>query len=367
MVDLSRFRDKKYVGELIEKIHEVYKGITDKSVNIMEVCGTHTMAIGSYGIRGLMPEGLRLLSGPGCPVCVTPNSIINAAIELASEKGVVICTFGDMMRVPGSEKTLEVCRAEGADVRVLYSPFDMLRMAENENDKNFVFISVGFETTTPGIALTVREAKNRGLNNVFFLCANRLVIPALKVLSEAKDINIDGFLCPGHVSVIIGYGAYRVITDKYGIPCVVAGFEPVDILMGIYEILKQVADGKSFVVNTYGRAVTEGGNIEAQKVMDEVFKPVDAEWRGIGVIPESGLALRDAYSDMDALNAFDVVLRDAPDPPGCKCGDILKGILIPPECPLFGKKCTPQRPVGPCMVSSEGSCAAYYKYGEVQE
>ena len=361
-MDFSRFKDRDYVRRLVEKIHRDYPG---GRVNIMEVCGTHTMAIGSYGLRRLMPDGLQLLSGPGCPVCVTPNSIINASIELAQKEGVVITTFGDMMRVPGTEKNLEVCRAEGADVRVLYSPYDMIAMAESERDKEFVFISVGFETTTPGIALTVLEAKKRGLKNVSFICANRLVIPALKVLSQAEDINIDGYLCPGHVSVIIGYGAYQVIVDEYKIPCVVAGFEPVDILMGVYEIVKQVKNGESRVVNTYSRAVTEEGNLEAQKTMEEVFEPVDAEWRGIGIIPKSGLGLRDEYSEYDALKKFNIELKEAPDPPGCKCGEILKGVLLPTECPLFGTKCKPESPVGPGMVSSEGSCAAYYKYGEV--
>jgi len=359
-MDLTKFRDTEYVRNLIDKLYSVYPG---GKINIMEVCGTHTMAIGSYGLRSLVPEGLRLLSGPGCPVCVTPNSIINAAVELALIPDAVVTTFGDMMRVPGSEKTLEVCKAEGADVRVLYSPLDMIEMAESQPNKNFVFISVGFETTTPGIALTVLEAKKRNLKNVSFLCSNRLVIPALRILSEAEDINIDAFLCPGHVSVIIGYGAYEEISEKYKIPCVVAGFEPVDILMAIYEIVRQIANNESKVVNTYGRVVTREGNIEAQRVIEKVFVPADAEWRGIGVIPMSGLELREEFSEYDALKKFKIELRDAPDPPGCRCGDVLKGVLLPPECPLFGKKCKPESPVGPCMVSSEGSCAAYYKYG----
>ena len=359
-MDLSKFRDKEYVKNLIDKLYDVYPG---GKINIMEVCGTHTMAIGSYGLRSLVPEGLRLLSGPGCPVCVTPNSVINASIELALMPNTAIVTFGDMMRVPGTKKTLEICKAEGADIRIVYSPFDMIAMAEEQPKKNFIFISVGFETTTPGIALTVLEAEKRGLENVFFLCSNRLVIPALRVLSEAEDINIDGFLCPGHVSVIIGYGAYEEIAEEYGIPSVVAGFEPVDILMAVYEIVRQIVNGESKVVNTYGRVVTREGNIEAQRIMEKVFEPVDAEWRGIGVISKSGLELREEYSQFDALRRFNIELKDAPDPPGCRCGDVLKGVLLPPECPLFGEKCKPESPIGPCMVSSEGSCAAYYKYG----
>jgi len=358
-MDLHRYRDKELVIELAQGIAE---SCPRGRVNIMEVCGTHTMAIARYGLRGLMPDGLRLISGPGCPVCVTPTSIINAAQKLSEIPGTVISTFGDMMRVPGTDKTLEERRAEGADVRVLYSVYDLLRMAEEEPEKSFIFISVGFETTTPGIALSVLETVERDLKNVFFLAANRLVIPALEALCASKEISIHGFLCPGHVSVIIGSDAYKPVAHQFHIPCVVGGFEPVDMLKAIYHLVKQVAEGKARVENAYTRAVKPGGNSKALQVIDTVFEPVDAEWRGIGTIPLSGLKLRQEYAHLDALDRFDVTLTAIPEPRGCRCGDVLKGLLIPPECPLFGSRCTPASPVGPCMVSSEGSCAAYYTY-----
>jgi len=355
----EQFRDKNQVKLLKEKIDYEYPGGT---VKIMEVCGTHTMAIARYGLRGLMPEGLNLLSGPGCPVCVTPTSIINAALELSRMPGVVVATFGDMMRVPGSDKTLEIRKAGGADIRVLYSAYDLLEMAEKERHREFVFISVGFETTTPGIALSILEAARRGIKNLFFLPANRVIIPALDALCRSGETNIDGFLCPGHVSVIIGAEAYSSIADRYHIPCVVGGFEPVDILMAVYEIIRRISRNEAGVVNAYKRAVEAQGNLKALRVMDQVFRVVDAEWRGLGTIPDSGLALREEYICLDALSHFELELPPVPEPKGCRCGDVLKGVIIPPECALFAKKCTPETPVGACMVSSEGSCAAYYKY-----
>jgi hydrogenase expression/formation protein HypD len=368
----AQFRDAQRVKELVRMLHRVYPGGTLK---IMEVCGTHTMAIARFGLRDLMPGGLSLISGPGCPVCVTPSSVILSAIALTDLPGVVLVTFGDMMRVPAgvghdAAKTLEKRKAEGADIRVVYSVLDILEMAEREPDRRFVFISVGFETTTPGTALTILEAERRKLDNVFFLLSNRKVIPALHALASSQDIRIQGFLCPGHVSVIIGYDAYREIADRYTMPCVVAGFEPVDILMAVTDIVTRVANGSGGVGNSYGRAVTEKGNLRAQQVMDRVFKVVDGEWRGIGVIPLSGLGFRTAYERFDAFRTFLSGSQssfsqpvEAQEPLGCRCGDVLKGIIIPTECALFGKRCTPTSPVGPCMVSSEGSCAAYYKYG----
>ncbi len=368
-MNIEQFRNKEHVEVLVERLRRLYSSWsipgeceTSGRLKLMEVCGTHTMAIARFGLRGLMPDGVRLISGPGCPVCVTPTSIINASLRLAERSGNVIATFGDMMRVPGTDNTLEILKAEGADVRILYSSLDMLEMASLESEKNFIFISVGFETTTPGIALTIIEAEKMGLKNVYFLVANRLVIPAMHALCKSEDIEIDGFICPGHVSVIIGYGAYREIADQYFIPCVVAGFEPVDILMAITDLIERVVKKTAGVGNAYGRVVSEKGNVIAMEVMNRVFKPVEAEWRGIGFIPQSGLALRDNFLHFDALRRFDIPLVSSTDPKGCRCGDVLKGIIIPPECGLFGKVCTPEKPVGPCMVSSEGSCAAYYKY-----
>ncbi len=354
------YRDRELVKTLERKIRDIYPGGT---VRIMEVCGTHTMAIARYGLRGLFPDGLLLISGPGCPVCVTPSSIINAALDLAALSNVAVATFGDMMRVPGSGRSLEQIKAEGADVRVVYSTYELLDMASSEKDREFVFVSVGFETTTPGIALSILEAEKRGIKNLFFIAANRLVIPALEALCLSDDTRIDGFLCPGHVSVIIGWDAYRPIADRFHVPCVVGGFEPVDILTAVFEIVRRVSRGEAGVANTYKRAVSEKGNVRALDVMDRVFEPTDAEWRGIGKIPKSGLRLREEFTHLEALAHFGLRLVESPDPKGCRCSDVLRGVIIPPECALFGKRCTSENPVGPCMVSSEGSCAAYYKYG----
>jgi hydrogenase expression/formation protein HypD len=361
MIDLERYRDRERVLALADELRTRYRSA---DARIMEVCGTHTMAIARFGLRGLLPEGVSLISGPGCPVCVTPVSVVDTVIALARTKGVCIMTFGDMLRVPGSRSSLESLKAEGADVRILYSAYELLAAAEREKDTQFVFISVGFETTTPGIALTVMEAEKRGLENLFFLPANRVIIPALHALCGSGDVRVDGFLCPGHVSVIIGSEVYRAVAETYGKPCVVTGFEPLDILTGVKEILRQRERGEAGVVNAYPRAVRPGGNPEAMHAMDRVFQTVDAEWRGIGVIPESGLCLRPAYERFDACRRFDVEVRPSPEPKGCRCGEVLRGVIIPPECALFGGRCTPSTPVGPCMVSSEGSCAAYYKYGD---
>ncbi|MFW6138933.1 MAG: hydrogenase formation protein HypD [Spirochaetota bacterium] len=354
------YRDKDYVKTLAHRIHRIFPG---RKLTIMEVCGTHTMAIARYGLRALLPSGLKLISGPGCPVCVTPASVIDAALKLSEIPDTVICTFGDMMRVPGSRGSLELKRAEGSDIRVVYSVRDMLELAEKGPGRKFVFISVGFETTTPGTALSVMEAAQMGLKNVFFLAANRLVVPAMDALMRSEEARIDGFLCPGHVSVIIGSGAYRGIASTYGVPCVVGGFEPVDILMAVHDIVDMAAQKKAGVGNAYPRAVTQQGNLRAQDIMYQVFQPVAAEWRGLGKIPDSGMALREPYVHMDALKEFSLELSVVPDPAGCRCGDVLKGVILPPQCSLFGKRCRPEHPVGPCMVSSEGSCAAYYRYG----
>jgi len=357
--DLGGFRDSARVRMLSERIHASYPGGTHK---IMEVCGTHTMAIARYGLRGLLPEGLVLLSGPGCPVCVTPASVIDAAVRLSQTAGATILTFGDMLSVPGSDSSLEMMRSKGSDVRVLYSVYDMLRMAGEERGRQFVFISVGFETTTPGTAIAVIEARKRGFRNVSFLVANRLVIPAMDALMRSGEVRIEGFLCPGHVSVIIGSDAYRGVSMTHEVPCAVAGFEPVDILLAIDDLVQQIGGGRHEVSNLYSRAVRHEGNIEARHTTDTVFEARDAEWRGIGSIPLSGLALRSEYEEYDALKRFGMRLEQVEDPPGCRCGDVLKGLILPPECGLYGTRCTHEHPVGPCMVSSEGSCSAYFKY-----
>ncbi|GAB4309167.1 MAG: hydrogenase formation protein HypD [Myxococcota bacterium] len=328
----------------------------------MEVCGTHTMAIYQFGLRELLPPNLDMLSGPGCPVCVTPNDYLDKAIWLSSRRDVIIATFGDMMRVPGSRSSLERERAAGADVRVLYSPADALKIAEENPEKSVIFLSVGFETTAPLPAMTLISARKRGLKNFMLLTANKTVPEPLKALAKGR-VKLDGFLCPGHVSVIIGSAVYEEIARDGGIPCVIAGFEPVDIMHGLLKLSEFFVGGEKGVFNTYRRAVASDGNIEARRAMETVFEPCDAEWRGIGVIPDSGLKIRAEFAEFDAENRFDIDIPRAVEPSGCRCGEVLTGAIRPPECPLFGTVCVPESPVGACMVSSEGSCAASYKYG----
>ena len=357
---VDEFRDSTVIRELVEKLQN-FSFTTP--VNIMEVCGTHTVSIHRFGLHRVLPENVKHVSGPGCPVCVTPNEYLDTAIALARMDGFVITTFGDMMRVPGSRSSLEKENASGADIRVVYSPMDALKMAESEKDRTFVFLAVGFETTAPGIAATVKEAKKIGLKNFYILPGNKTMPQALKALIDDPEVKIDGFLLPGHVSTIVGSNEYRFIPEDYGIPCAVSGFEPADILMGFISILKQIEEGRPSVENTYLRSVRPEGNIVAKAIMKEVFVPCDSEWRGIGVIPDSGLDLAPDYMDFDIRRKVKIEIEEPVEYSGCRCGDVLKGLVLPPECPLFGKVCTPENPVGACMVSSEGSCSAYYKYG----
>ncbi len=357
---VDEFRDSTVIRELVEKLQNFS---FTAPVNIMEVCGTHTVSIHRFGLHRVLPENVKHVSGPGCPVCVTPNEYLDMAIALARMDGFVITTFGDMMRVPGSRSSLEKENASGADIRVVYSPMDALKMAENEKDRTFVFLAVGFETTAPGIAATVKEAKKLGLKNFYILPGNKTMPQALKALIDDPEVKIDGFLLPGHVSTIVGSNEYRFIPEDYGIPCAVSGFEPADILMGFISILKQIVEARPSVENTYLRSVRPEGNIVAKAIMKEVFVPCDSEWRGIGVIPDSGLDLAPDYMHFDIRRKVKIEIEEPVEYPGCRCGDVLKGLVLPPECPLFGKVCTPENPVGACMVSSEGSCSAYYKYG----
>ena len=359
---IKKLKSKEHVDILAKRLNNEK---LPKNVKIMEVCGTHTMSIARFGIRGLMPKEISLISGPGCPVCVTPNSIINLAISISEIPGVVLTTFGDMMRIPGTKTSLEIKKADGADIRVVYSASDVLSMAQKESEKNFVFISVGFETTTPGTALAILEAKRNKIKNVFFLLANRRIIPAMNALCQEKDTQIDGFLCPGHVSVIIGADAYIPVSKNFKIPCVVTGFEPVEILMGITKIINQIKEKRFEVENVYERVVLNEGNTKAIDVINSVFEPTDANWRGLGVIPDSGLKFKSQFEEYDATKKFGLSETYISDIPGCQCGNVLKGIKIPPECELFGKACKPEKPIGPCMVSSEGACAAYYNYESV--
>ncbi len=328
----------------------------------MEVCGTHTMAIFRSGIRALLPETITILSGPGCPVCVTSQYEIDTFIEVAGMKDVIVATFGDLMRVPGTHSSLQKERAEGKDIRIVYSAFDALDIAESNPQKEVVFLGIGFETTAPTIAASIVGGEKRKLDNFSVLCAHKLVPPALAALMAADGVKIDGFICPGHVSVIIGSMAYLPVVEKYNVPCVVSGFEPADILQSIYVLVKQIKAGDAKLQNEYRRAVAFDGNERARQIMYQVFEPTDARWRGIGMIPQSGLNIRREFDSFNAEKRFDLAVPDSKEPKGCACGEILMGMKTPPECPLYKKVCTPTHPVGPCMVSTEGTCAAYYKY-----
>ena len=335
-----------------------------KTITLMEVCGTHTMAIARSGIKKLLPEGINLISGPGCPVCVTSQENIDRIISIAGIKDVIITTFGDMIRVPGSRMlSLETAREEGADIRVVYSSMDALDIACNNLSKNVVFMGVGFETTAPGVAATVLEAKKRKIKNFFVLPNFKLIFPALDIIASASDIRVDGFICPGHVSVITGSIPYEEIALRHKKPCVITGFEDGDIIRGIKRLVEQVNKGESKVEIEYDRVVTRKGNRKALKVLDTVFDPADVEWRGLGKIKKSGLKFRKKFEGFDAGKRFKIISRKPVIPKGCICGKMLQGIKSPEDCSLFGKKCTPGMPVGPCMVSSEGTCAAHYKYG----
>ncbi len=333
-----------------------------RPMRLMEVCGTHTMAIFRHGIRALLPPTITLLSGPGCPVCVTDAQEIDAFIALSQHDEVIVATFGDLIRVPGSYTSLQKESAEGADVRVVYSAMDAVALAQAHPDKTVVFLGVGFETTAPTIAAAILSAQALGLANFCVYAAHKTVPPALSALMGHPAVAIDGFLLPGHVSVIIGMNAYRDFFQAHPTPCVVAGFEPLDLLQAIDALVAQIADGAPALENGYPRAVTDRGNPKARAVMDQVFTPCDARWRGLGPIAGSGLAIRPALARFDAARRFKLAVVEMPPPKGCSCGEILIGLKTPPQCPLFRKRCTPMDPVGPCMVSSEGTCAAYYRY-----
>ena len=328
----------------------------------MEVCGTHTMAISRYGLRQLIPENINLISGPGCPVCVTSASDIDLIIEISRQYDVSVFTFGDMFRVPGTESSLYNERSRGRDIKICYSPADVLNFAKNNPDKKVIFIAIGFETTIPLTSVIVKRAYKENIDNFFIYNIHKLVPEALELLLVDKEVKIDAFLCPGHVSAIIGSKPYLFIARDYHIPCVISGFEPLDILESIGMIAKQVKEGRSKVEIQYKRVVREEGNPTAVKSIYEVFEKSDSTWRGLGNIPESGLKLKEKFLKFDAKSNFPVKEINSREPPGCECGNVLKGIKKPTECKLFLKVCRPENPVGPCMVSSEGSCAAYYKY-----
>jgi len=331
-------------------------------LRLMEVCGTHTMAIFRYGIRSVLPDTITLLSGPGCPVCVTAQKDIDTCVMLARRPDVILTTFGDLMKVPGSGSSLAGEKANGADIRMVYSVFDALAVAKENPDRQVVFCAVGFETTIPTIAGAVLTAQAQGVNNFSIYSANKLTPPALATLMETGGVEIDGFILPGHVSVITGLDAFVPFFEKYRIPSVVTGFEPVDILKAILMLVAQSESKAPGLVNAYARAVADTGNPKARAIMDQVFEKADAIWRGIGKIQDSGMVLRESFYKFDAAKKFDMPVPDTREPAGCDCGRILMGLKRPDQCRLYKKSCTPMHPVGPCMVSSEGACAAFYKY-----
>ena len=334
----------------------------ESDINIMEVCGTHTTEFFRTGVKDIFPERLNLVDGPGCPVCVTPNEFLDHAIEISKKHGTIITTFGDMMRVPSSYSSLQREKAEGLDIRVVYSTLDAINIAKEIPEKEVIFLSVGFETTIPTQAVAVKHAKENNIKNFSILGGNKLTPPAVKALLDLGEVNIEGFILPGHVSTITGVKAWRFIPDDYSKASVIAGFESRDLVTGTMILLDLIKKGKGKIVNEYRRAVTEEGNTKAQELMLEVFELCESKWRGIGIIPGSGLRLRENYRDFDAAQRFPVSPPPSREHAGCRCGEVLRGLISPLDCPLFGTECTPQSPLGACMVSSEGSCAAYHKY-----
>ncbi|MBU0995017.1 MAG: hydrogenase formation protein HypD [Proteobacteria bacterium] len=358
MTFFKEFKDRDLAVHFIEKI----KTVSRKKIRLMEVCGTHTVSIFKSGIRSVLPDTISLISGPGCPVCVTSQEEIDAFISLSRLDNVILTTFGDLIRVPGTESSLQEEKAKGVDVRMVYSTSDALLIAKKNPDKHVVFPGVGFETTAPTVAAAILSAARLKVSNFYVYSAHKLVPPALTALMALSSGNIDGFILPGHVSVMIGTDGYRPFFDTFKLPCAITGFEPVDILRAVLAVVTQIEYGKPSLFNAYERAVRIEGNPKAMSLMARVFEKKDALWRGIGKIPESGLAIREEFSAFDAANRFQIILPEKKDHNGCACGEILIGNKTPPECPLFRKACTPLHPFGPCMVSTEGTCSAYYRY-----
>lgn len=356
------FQNPRLCRSLLERLNRALDG---RSMRFMEVCGTHTVAIFQSGLRSLLPASVTHLSGPGCPVCVTHDAEVAAFLDLAGRDKVIVATFGDLLRVPGpGGRSLKHAQAQGARVEIVYSPLDALTLAAANPGHTVVFLGIGFETTAPTVAATLLTARQRNIENFCVLSLHKLVPPALRALLSDADCAVQAFLLPGHVSTILGLEPYAFLARDYRMPGVVGGFEPADILLALCIMAEQLRDGAPAVVNAYPRAVADQGNPKARALLEQFFQPADALWRGLGLIPQSGLTLRPEYADMDAMVRLNVRLPDVPPLPGCRCGDVLKGRMTPTDCPLFGRKCTPATPVGPCMVSTEGSCAAYFKYSE---
>jgi hydrogenase expression/formation protein HypD len=362
---VDEFRDAELgrvlAGEIVATVDPA------REYKIMEVCGGHTHTIYKYGVEDLLPENVELVHGPGCPVCVIPMGRVDDGIAVAKQPGVIFTCFGDMMRVPGGSGTLLDAKAQGADVRMVYSPLDSLRIAQRHPDREVVFFAVGFETTAPSTALTLMRAKAEGRRNFSVFCNHVTIVPPLRALLESPDLRLDGFIGPGHVSTVVGARPFEFIPADYGKPVVISGFEPLDLLQSVHMVLRQLRDGRCQVENQYKRVVPYDGNPQALKVLGEVFElRPHFEWRGLGFISHSGLKLSDAYRDFDTEVRFDVPGIRVADPKACQCGEVLKGVIKPWECKVFGTACTPERPIGTCMVSSEGACAAYYNFGRFQ-
>ena len=364
---IEEFRDPEKAKALfqnIEKLTRYLNATAENPIRLMEVCGGHTHTIFKFGLEELLPKGIDLIHGPGCPVCVLPMNRVDDCVNIAEHEEVILTTFGDAMRVPGTRKSLMQAKAAGQDIRMVYSPMDALQLAQNNPERNVVFFGLGFETTMPGTAFTVLQAKEEGIRNFFLFCNHITIIPTLRAILADSDLRLDGFIGPGHVSMIIGTEGYDFIASKYRKPFVVAGFEPLDVLQSVWMLLKQFKEQRCEVENQYSRVVPTQGNLAAQQAMDQVFRLREQfEWRGLGSIPESGVEMRPEFADFDAEKAF--AIRNVPvvDPAECQCGEVLKGRLKPWQCQVFGKSCTPDNPIGALMVSSEGACAAYYNYG----
>lgn len=366
---MNRIKDiypEKLLQKHIKNIHQLTELMDNRTIHLMEVCGTHTMSVYRHGIKQVLPKSIHLLSGPGCPVCVTPTEIIDAVIELTNIPNVILTTFGDIIKVPGSKTNLRKLKGQGAEIHIVYSSLDALEYARKYPNKKIVFIGVGFETTAPTIAATILLAEKENIRNYYVLSAHKVIPPAMRALVEDKEIQIDGFICPGHVSSITGAKIYEFLAKEYHIPCVVAGFESLDILLAIEMLIRQIYEKRALVEVQYNRSVSWNGNQKAQLVLEQVFEPMDDNWRGFGVIPRSGLKLKSNYSQFDAFKKFSIKLIESQQPTACICGDILRGMKLPDECKLYRRICTPENPIGPCMVSSEGACAAFYKYENIE-
>src|SRR3982751_2570232 len=363
-----KFIDEYRQSELARRLADQIAQLTTEPLKLMEVCGGHTHSIFKYGIEDLLPPNIEMIHGPGCPVCVIPLGRVDDSLAIAQTPGVIFTTFGDAMRVPGSKTSLLGAKAAGADVRMVYSPLDALKLAKNNPDKTIVFFALGFETTAPSTAMTVLQAAKDKVDNFTVFCNHIMIVPALKALLDSPDLQLDGFVGPGHVSTVIGTRPYEFVPQHYHKPVVVAGFEPLDVLQSVFMLVKQIVEGRAEIENQYARVVPRNGNQKALEAMFEVFEPRDYfEWRGLGSIAHSGMKLNHKYAAFDAELRFQVPGLRIADPKACQCGEILKGVKKPWQCKVFGTACTPETPIGSCMVSSEGACAAYYNFGRLSK